>query len=109
MPGHMDVLADDRDTMRRGRVASVAAGLLLVLVVTESVTHQDRDEASYRAGYHAAAGVSGFGPGAFPDSGVGVAVCAQLLDRELRGTALVSLRQNDFRTGCTQAFRDAGE
>jgi hypothetical protein len=106
---HMDVLADDRDAMRRGRVASIAVGLLLLLAATECATHQSRDGASYRAGYTAATGVPGFGPGAFTDSRVGVAMCEELLDREINSTGFATLRQNDFRAGCTQAFRDASE
>jgi hypothetical protein len=97
----------ERDPLHRGRVAVVAAGLLLLLAVTEVAFHQTRDVDSYRAGYSAGSHASRILP--FTDARAGSSVCDALLDKMLYDGGATKLNQRDFHAGCTQAVRDGIE
>jgi hypothetical protein len=95
------------DPFHRGRVAVVAAGLLVLLAVTELVFHQPRDADSYRAGYSAGSHASRTLP--FADARAGSTMCDALLENALYDSGATKLNHRDFHAGCTQAVRDGIE
>lgn len=98
-----------RDQRHHGRVAAVAAGLLLLLAGTEYPNHEVRDAASYRAGYAAASSAPRQRLGAVADSQANRPFCDALFERASYTTGFGSLNEHDFHAGCAQAVRDAIE